>query len=190
MIEYALWLEAPLGVTRAGRNNSPTSPGPGTLDYALRSIRAGKKRVMALAPMAVTYEPQLAPVVEQWRQMSTWQRRTTTLDDLLSEANVPPGAFLAAIVRAAYELDSTLTPLLVMAWSPGVIKPPHTATATALPPALPWQRRSDCLPLPPPSIGVAWQGRVQPAWRRLSAARSATIELCGSVYGFGLDVNP
>ncbi len=110
----------PLGVTRAGR--SPTLPGPGTIDYALRSIRAGKKRVMALAPAAVAHEPRLAPVVEKWRQMSTWQRRTTTLDDLLSEANVSPGAFLAAIVRAGYEFESALTPLIVALAFPGVIQ--------------------------------------------------------------------
>ena len=110
----------PLGVTRAGR--SPTPPGPGTLDYALRSIRGGKKRVMELAPSAVAFEPRLAQVVEKWQQMSTWQRRTTTLDDLAAEADLPPGEFLAAITRAAYEFGSTLTPLLVMAWSPHVIK--------------------------------------------------------------------
>ncbi len=110
----------PLGVTRAGR--SPTPPGPGTLDYALRSIRAGKKRVMELAPMAVAFEPRLAEVVDRWREMSAWQRRTTTLDDLAAEADLPPGAFVAAVVRAAYEFDSALTPLLVVAWFPGVIK--------------------------------------------------------------------
>ena len=112
----------PLGVTRAGRTPQVTPPGPGTLDYALRSIRGGKKRVMELAPMAVKYEPRLAPIVDRWRQMSAWQRRTTTLDDLAAEADLAPGEFLAAVVRAAYEFDSTLTPLLVMAWSPGVIK--------------------------------------------------------------------
>ena len=110
----------PLGVTRAGRPRTP--PGPGTLDYLLRSIRGGKKRVMALAPAAVNYEPRLVPMVEQWRQMSAWQRRTTTLDDLVAQVDLSPGEFLAAVAWAAYETGSTLTPLLVMSWAPDVIK--------------------------------------------------------------------
>ncbi len=110
----------PLGVTRAGR--SPTPAMPGTLDFLLRSIRGGKKRVMKLAPAAVNYEPRLVPIVEQWQQMSAWQRRTTTLDDLVAHADLSPGEFIAAVAWAAYETGSTLTPWLVMEWAPDVIK--------------------------------------------------------------------
>ncbi len=77
---------------------------------------------MELAPAAVNYEPRLVPIVEQWRQMSAWQRRTTTLDDLVAQADLSPGDFLAAVAWAAYETGSTLTPLIVMALSPHVIK--------------------------------------------------------------------
>ncbi len=110
----------PLGVTRAGK--SPTPAMPGTLDYLLRSIRGGKKRVMALAPAAVNYEPRLVPIIEKWQQMSAWQRRTTTLDDLIAQADLSPGEFIAAVAWAAYETGSTLTPWLVMEWAPDVIK--------------------------------------------------------------------
>ena len=112
----------PLGVTRAGRSPQLTPSPPGTLDYLLRSIRGGKGHFMALAPAAVKFEPRLAPIVDRWQQMSTWQRRTTTLDDLIAHADLSPAEFLAAVVWAAYETGSTLTPLLVMAWSPHVIK--------------------------------------------------------------------
>ena len=77
---------------------------------------------MALAPAAVNYEPRLVPIIEKCRQMSAWQRRTTTLDDLVAQADLSPGEFLAAVAWAAYETGSTLTPLLVMSWAPDVIK--------------------------------------------------------------------
>ena len=112
----------PLGVTRSGQSPSLTPPGPGTLDYALRSVRGGKYRVMELAPAAVAYEPALAPVVEAWHLMTPWQQRTTTLDDLVAEAGLSPGAFVGAVVRAAFETGASIAPLLVAAAFPDAMR--------------------------------------------------------------------
>ena len=110
----------PLGVTRAGK--SPTPPVPGTLDYLLRSLRGGKAVIMnSLAPAAVQYEPRLQAVVDRWQQRTPWQRRMTSLDDLLAEADLSPGAFLGAVVRAGYEMQALITPLVLALALPGVI---------------------------------------------------------------------
>ena len=50
----------PLGVTRAGRPKTVKHLGPGTLDFALSSIRGGRRRVMEeIAPLAMDFEPRL-----------------------------------------------------------------------------------------------------------------------------------
>ena len=112
----------PLGVTRAGRSPKVTPPVPGTLDYLLRSLRGGKAVIMnSLAPAAVQYEPRLQAVVDRWQQRTLWQRRMTSLDDLLAEADLSPGAFLGAVVRAGYEMQALITPMVLALALPGVI---------------------------------------------------------------------
>ena len=114
----------PLGVTRAGRSSPRTVKhgGPGTLDFALRSIRGGRRRVMEeLAPLAMDFEPRLESAVTRWQELTPWQRRSVTLDDLAAEAGLPNGEFLAAIVRAAFEWTHDLTDLLVACAFPGVV---------------------------------------------------------------------
>ncbi len=109
-------------MTRAGRSPKVTPPVPGTLDYLLRSLRGGKAVVMeTLAPAAVRYEPRLQAVLDRWQQRTPWQRRMTSLDDLLAEADLSPGAFLGAVVRAGYEMQAVITPLVLALALPGVI---------------------------------------------------------------------
>ena len=114
----------PLGVTRAGRS-SPTTVkhgGPGTLDFTLRSIRGGRRRVMEeLAPRAMDFEPRLERAVTRWQELTPWQRRSVTLDDLAVESDLPNGEFLAASVRSAFEWTHDLTDLLVACAFPGVV---------------------------------------------------------------------
>ncbi len=74
-----------------------------------------------LAPAAVQYEPRLQAVVDRWQQRTPWQRRMTSLDDLLAEADLSPGAFLGAVVRAGYEMQALITPLVLALALPGVI---------------------------------------------------------------------
>jgi hypothetical protein len=48
----------PLRVSRDGRIPNLKRPGPGTLDFALRSVRGGRRMVMEeLAPRAMEFEP-------------------------------------------------------------------------------------------------------------------------------------
>ena len=74
-----------------------------------------------LAPLAMDFEPRLERAVARWHQLSPWQRRSVTLDDLAEEADLPNGEFLAAIVRAAIEWTHDLTDLLVACAFPAVV---------------------------------------------------------------------
>ena len=114
----------PLGVTRAGRSSpgTVTYGGPGTLDFALRSIRGGRRSVMEeLAPAAVEFEPRMEPAVRKWQELTPWQRRSMTLDDFADIAGLTKSAFLAAIVWAAFEATHLITDLLVACAFPGVV---------------------------------------------------------------------
>ena len=114
----------PLGVTRAGRS-SPTTVkcgGPGSLDFVLRSVRGGRRRVMEeLAPLATDFEPRLERAVTRWQQLTPWQRRSVTLDDLAEEANMSNGEFLGVIVRAAFEWTHDLTDLIIACAFPAAV---------------------------------------------------------------------
>ena len=112
----------PLGVTRAGRPQTVKHLGPGSLDFALSSIRGGRRRVMEeIAPLATDFEPRLEHAVTRWQQLSPWQRRSVTLDDLAVAAGLPNSEFLAAIVKTAFEWTHDLTDLLVASAFPGVV---------------------------------------------------------------------
>ena len=112
----------PLGVTRAGRPKTVKHLGPGTLDFALSSIRGGRRRVMEeLAPLAIDFEPRMEPAVRKWQELTPWQRRSVTLDDLAEQAGLPKGEFLAAIVKTAFEWTHDLTDLLVASAFPAVV---------------------------------------------------------------------
>ena len=92
----------PLGVTRAGHPRTVKHGGPGTLDFTVRSIRGGRRRVMEeLAPLAVDFEPRLEHAVTRWQELTPWQRRSVTLDDLAAEAGLTGGEFLAATAALA-----------------------------------------------------------------------------------------
>jgi len=96
--------------------------GPGTLEFALRGVRGGKRIVMEdLAPRAVTFEPRLERAVEKWRQLSPWQRRFVTLDDLAAEAGLTSGEFYGAVTRASFEYTSQVADLIVACGYPGVV---------------------------------------------------------------------
>src|SRR5690242_10029456 len=80
---------------------------PGTLEFALRGVRGGKRIVMDdLAPRAVAFEPRLERAIAKWRELSPWQRRFVTLDDLAAGAGLTPGEFYGAVTRASFELTS------------------------------------------------------------------------------------
>ncbi len=114
----------PLGVTRAGRSSPGTVKygGPGSLDFTVRSIRGGRRRVMEeLAPLAMDFEPRLERAVTRWQELTPWQRRSVTLDDLAEEAGLENGEFLGAIVQAAFQLTHDLTDLLVACAFPAVV---------------------------------------------------------------------
>jgi len=112
----------PLRLTRAGALPTLTPPGPGTIDFALRHIRGGKRDVMDYARSAVAFEPRLAPVLTMWEQLTPWQRRKVTLDALVTQVgDLAPGEFVGAVARAAFELTGGVTDLIVTAALPELI---------------------------------------------------------------------
>lgn len=112
----------PLRISRAGRVPTVKHLGPGTLDFALRSVRGGKRAIMdELAPRAVRFEPRLAPAITKWQGLTQWQRRFVTLDDLAVESGLTKGEFLAAMVRTGFELTDALTDLIVACAFPCVL---------------------------------------------------------------------
>ena len=90
-------------------------PGLGSLDHAIRRVPGGKRRVMELAPSAAEFEPRMLAVVEVWHRLTPRQHRTITLDEIATRGQMAPGEFLAAIVRAAFEVGSAINDLLVAA---------------------------------------------------------------------------
>jgi hypothetical protein len=112
----------PLRISRAGHPRTVKHLGLGSLDFALRRVRGGKKSVMEeLAPLAMQFEPRLERAVAKWRQLTRWQRRFVTLDDLAAEARLTKGEFLGAVVRASFEFANEITDLLVACASPAVV---------------------------------------------------------------------
>ena len=103
-------------------------PRPGTLDFALRSVRAGKHRAMELAPNAIAFEPRMEHVVQAWSQLTPWQRRVTPLEDLCAAADMKPSEFLSAVVRASFEFTNDITDLLVATAFPEIV---HAAVQRA-----------------------------------------------------------
>src|SRR6185436_17269820 len=103
--------------------------GPGTLDFALRSLRGGKHAFMEMAPLAIAHEPRVEQAVEAWRQLTPWQRRSVTLEDLAAKAGLTPGEFLGAVVRASFEHGGPITDLIIASAFPGVMR---TAVKRAL----------------------------------------------------------
>jgi len=91
------------------------------LDFALRSIRGGKLKFMEVAAQGIRFEPRIATVVETWQKLTPWQRRCVRLEDLAAHAGLTPGEFLAAVVRAAFELTADVTDLLVACAFPDVV---------------------------------------------------------------------
>jgi hypothetical protein len=112
----------PLGVTRADKSPVIPRPRPGTLDFALRSVRAGKYRAMELAPRAIAFEPRMEQVVSAWVRLTRWQQRITPLEDLCAAAGMTPSEFLGAVVRASFELTNEMTDLLVAAAFPEIVQ--------------------------------------------------------------------
>jgi hypothetical protein len=96
--------------------------GLGSLDFALRRVRGGKRAVMEeLAPLAMQFEPRLKPAIQKWQQLTPWRRRFVTLDDLAAEADLTEGEFLAAVVRVGFEFTHSITDLLVACAFPDVV---------------------------------------------------------------------
>ena len=113
--------KGPLRITREGQIPSIRRPGPGTLDFALRSIRGGKYQFMDLATFAIGFEPRLEPVVLAWAEMTPWQRRVTTLEKLIAPTTLTAGEFLGAVVRASFEVTGEITDLLVALAFPDIV---------------------------------------------------------------------
>ncbi len=74
-----------------------------------------------LAPLAIEFEPRLEHAVVRWAQLTPWQRRFVTLDDLAAAAGLTPGEFLGAIARASFEFTDTLADLIVAAALPEIV---------------------------------------------------------------------
>jgi hypothetical protein len=74
-----------------------------------------------IAPLAVDFEPRLAPAVKRWLDLSPWQRRFVTLDDLAEGAGLTRGEFVAAIARASFEFTGSITDLIVAAALPDMV---------------------------------------------------------------------
>jgi hypothetical protein len=74
-----------------------------------------------LAPRAMEFEPRLEHAVRKWQQLTPWQRRFVTLDDLATEAGLLPEEFFGAISRASFEFTSEITDLVVACAFPGVV---------------------------------------------------------------------
>ena len=116
-------------MARAGPSASPVPPirGLSSIWDPARwtspcSIRGGKRRVMEeLAPLAIEYEPRLQHAVVRWAQLTPWQRRFVTLDDLAAHAGLAPGEFLGAIARASFEFTSSISDLIVGTALPEIV---------------------------------------------------------------------
>ena len=112
----------PLRIARDGQLQRIKRPGPGTLDFALRTIRGGKRRIMEeLAPFAIEFEPRLVAAVQRWTELTRWRRRFVTLDDLAEGAGLTRGEFVAAIARASFEFTGSMTDLIVAAALPAMV---------------------------------------------------------------------
>jgi hypothetical protein len=126
----------PLRISRAAHPRTVKHLGPGTLDFHLRHVRGGKRAIMEeIAPLAMQFEPRLEPAIRKWHQLTQWQRRFVTLDDLATEADLTKGQFLSAIVRAGFEFSEGITDLLVACAFPSVVaasvKRPKTLNGSA-----------------------------------------------------------
>jgi len=86
---------------------------------------------MEMAPLAIAHEPRVEQAVEAWRQLTPWQRRSVTLEDLAAKAGLTPGEFLGAVVRASFEHGGPITDLIIASAFPGVMR---TAVKRALRP--------------------------------------------------------
>jgi hypothetical protein len=100
-----------------------TRPGPGTIDFALRSIRGGKREIMEYAGLAMEFEPRMVPIVATWHRLTPWQQRVMTVDALVAQVGgLTPCEFIVAVTRAAFDFTGGLADLCVAAALPDVIK--------------------------------------------------------------------
>ena len=112
----------PLRVTRAGRIPRVGRPAPDSLEFLFQNVGVSKRRVMEeIAPMALGFEPRLGPAIQRWLQLTPWQRRFVTLDDLAEGAGLTRGEFIAAIARAAYELTGSVSGLILASALPEMV---------------------------------------------------------------------
>ena len=112
----------PLRISRAGTLPPLTPPGPGTIDFALRHVRGGRRDMMQYASLAAEFEPRVVPIVARWDQLTPWQKRVTTIDALVAQVGgLTPGEFIAAVARAAFEFTEGLADLCVAAALPEVV---------------------------------------------------------------------
>ena len=109
-------------MTRAGGILRRGRPGPGTLDFLFCQINISKRRVIEeLAVLAVECEPRLVSAVTRWMELTAWQRRFVTLDDLAAGAGLSRGEFVGAIARASFELTGSISDLIVAATLPEMV---------------------------------------------------------------------
>ena len=74
-----------------------------------------------LALLAVECEPRLVSAVTRWMELTPWQRRFVTLDDLAAGAGLSRGEFVGAIARASFEFTGSITDLIVGAALPEMV---------------------------------------------------------------------
>ena len=76
---------------------------------------------MDLAGLALEFEPRLRPAVVMWSQLTPWQRRGVTFDDLAAVAGLAPGEFVSAITRAAFEYTEGVADLIAVSALPEMV---------------------------------------------------------------------
>jgi hypothetical protein len=64
-------------------------------------LAGGKKELMLLAELAPEVEPALAPILEDWKRLSSSGKKSVSLDQICKTRKIDPYHFLGVIAEAA-----------------------------------------------------------------------------------------
>lgn len=81
-------------------------PSHRTLLWLARSLRDGKRSLMAMARQAALTDLRVAGLVEKWDALSAGAQRAVTLTDLCKVSGVAPARFIAAVARAGCQIGN------------------------------------------------------------------------------------